>query len=507
MPLGHLSEKLEKNLDKLAISMAILLASPALMMDYLPFADLPQHVAITSILAHFSNPEYAFSDFYEITPWRTLYWFTYAIAVPLTLILSAKTAFSVVVFLSLLLYPLGLRALLKAFNRPAYLMVFGLPFVYSRATYWGFINFNLALGFALLAWAWFLSDQPKKTRLILVCTLCGVMSHIYFVGVIGLLALIYFVQYRQKSTLLRLIPFLPAILVSGLWMIVFSQAHGDARTQDISLYGKLLSIPMELNGGFSDASDNILGCATVVILCLLAAWGFATRPNEDERARKIFWATVIFVLVNILLYFALPLHTSTAKFVNFRHLILAAAFMPLVIKPHVARRNIVAVGGFILGLFTCANILFHLMQFSSESSDFKALEEKVTPGSTVAALVFEHGSVIRTYPYLHFHAYIQASRGGFISGSFAKFWNIPIGIRSDRNIPDQYQDLEWQPKTFDENLHPGFTDFVVARTKEGVTFPETDYFPFRLQASEGAWQLYKRTTSTDTGPKIPQPTK
>ena len=488
-----MTQNSDPRLENISIAAVFLLASPALWLTYIPFTDLPQHVAMVSILQQFNNEALRFSEFYTVSPWRTLYWLPYAVALPLSVFFSSKTAFAIVTFLSLTAYPLGLRALLKAYQRPGFYLLFGLPFVYSRATFWGFVNFNFAIGFAFLAWSLVVQKEKQRPLLILAVSICGLLSHIYFVGIVGLLCMAHCIVYRGQVDIRRLLVLVPAGIISLLWLFVFSQAEGDLRTQDISLYGKLLSIPMELNGGFLDTSDSWLGSLTAGGLLLLMLFTLI-RLTKTGSNDKILLLAAIFFAGNFLLYLILPLHTSTAKFVFFRHAILAACILPLALPPKTQHMGRLKGFGCIIACLTIFNIFVQMKAFDEESAPFAQIDAHIQPGGTTAGLIFEHHSVVRTSPYLHFHAYIQATKGGLISSTFAKFWNIPVQLRPEKKIPKSFLELEWQPKNFDETKYPGLTDYVIARTNHGVVFPQTDYFPFHLVASEGPWQLYKKTS-------------
>ena len=76
---------------------------------------------------------------------------------------SLELGMRVVVVLSLASLPIGLFALLRALGKPEWLALLSLPLVYNRAFFWGFVNFQLALGFALLALA-ILVRPPRGWR-------------------------------------------------------------------------------------------------------------------------------------------------------------------------------------------------------------------------------------------------------------------------------------------------------------------------------------------------------
>ena len=108
------------------------------------------------------------------------------------------------------------------------------------------------------------------------------------------------------------------------------------------------------------------------------------------------------------------------------------------------------------------------------------------------------GSVIETYAYLHFHAYIQARRGGLISFSFPElFWNIPVRLREDAGIPVPTEESEWSGQNFYYNEVGNFYDFVLVRGPEkrpGVD-PLADS-PYERIYSNPPWELYQHPADT-----------
>ena len=115
--------------------------------------DLPQHLAVASILWNIDDPRFGFAAFYEVAWDRSLYVLPYLVAMALAPFASLEAGMRVVVVLSLASLPIGVFALLRALGKPEWLALLALPLVYNRAFFWGFVNFQLALGFALLALA------------------------------------------------------------------------------------------------------------------------------------------------------------------------------------------------------------------------------------------------------------------------------------------------------------------------------------------------------------------
>src|SRR5688572_23982666 len=114
------------------------LALPTLWFSYLPMTDLPQHAAVVSIIEHHDDPAYGFAAYYDVDWWRTPYVLPYLIWIGVGKVLGLAAGMHVAALVSVLAYPLGLLALLRAAGKPSWLALLGLPLVYNRAFFWGF---------------------------------------------------------------------------------------------------------------------------------------------------------------------------------------------------------------------------------------------------------------------------------------------------------------------------------------------------------------------------------
>jgi hypothetical protein len=140
----------------------VLLASPCLWLSFLPMTDLPQHAAIAAILEHLGDAGWGFDEWYERALGRTLYFLPYGLTIVFGQVVPAEFATRILVFLSVIAYPLGVWALLRATHRPGMFALLALPLMYNRAFFWGFSKFNLGLGLALFAIA--LLERDERTR-------------------------------------------------------------------------------------------------------------------------------------------------------------------------------------------------------------------------------------------------------------------------------------------------------------------------------------------------------
>jgi hypothetical protein len=200
--------------------------------------------------------------------------------------------------------------------------------------------------------------------------------------------------------------------------------------------------------------------------------------------------------LNLVLYFVLPHHTPTAKFIFFRHAALALGLLPLLMPARPEPFNLRA-GRWLTGAL--AFILpfthwTHLQAFESEAEEFDSIVEALPDAPRLLPMNLDtSGSIMKGDPYAHFIAYAQARRGGTIATSFPQlFWNIPLRMREDLGRENTPAGFEFFPaELYDPSWAHWYTHAVV-RASDGTQIEFSAVFPFRLVEQSGAWQLYTR---------------
>jgi len=500
-PAGS-SDWLPRWLPPLAI---VALATPTLLLGYLPMTDLPQHLAVTSMLKHLDDPRFGFSEYYELAPWRTLYLLPYGLVLALAKLLPLEIAMRIAVFLSVVAYPLGVMALLRATGRSHALALLALPLMYNRAFFWGFINFNLALGLSFFAMALLerrVRSLPSKLALAALCTAIP-LTHVYGIPLVLGYAAVALALRRDRALRSWALPLAPLGIGAVAWFALGRHAVGRGALYFDSLRERLLGFEDATLGGYPDPSDELLLAAMLLAIAFFARPAFSRRSGGLRGAAPALRTAALLAAANLALYFTLPTHTETALFVHFRHGLLAVCFLPLLASDR-ARVERPRVSCAVLAALAGATFLIHgshLLRFDREARPFDAVVEQLPDHPKLYFLSWDRaGAVVQTNPYHHFHAYIQARRGGVIAFSFPEmFWNIPVRLRADAGVPPLPRAAEWRPWTFDDDAVGGFYDFVLVRNRRdgsgGVgTLPR---FRYERIYADPPWELYRRVDARD----------
>jgi hypothetical protein len=460
--------------------------------------DLPQHEAIVSIMRHLHDPTFGFERYYDWALDRTLYVFPYFLAVGLAFIIPVKLALHVTVLLAVASFPFGVLLCLRALRRPLWIGLLAVPLMYHRGFFWGFIHFGLGIGLAFVVLALLVGPWTRRTGWwVAGLSLVTAVSHIYGLLMVFAFAAALLVSGSGRELLRRLAWTIPAVLTLIAWGAFAAGAPGYGTTEWAPLELRWKELTHSILGGYADDSEDLILYSWLAAVVVLAArscpltWGRFKRLSVPSRA------TYLFIIANLIAYFMLPVATPTAKFIHFRHAVLAAMMAPLLIErlPNnwLTRAMTLVVPAIAAAAVT--NTWVHFFEFQREAVVFDAVLEAIPRRSHVVQLTYEaKGKVLRSHAYLHFGAYAQAAKGGVFAVSFPiLFWNIPIKGRAGSDMPDTPKNMEWSPGRFSERRMGPFYDTVIVRNKSGALRRQS-LGGRPLLLTRGEWQVFRSAT-------------
>jgi hypothetical protein len=481
-----------------AISVA--LALPCLAFRYLPMVDLPQHEAIVSILRHLHDRNFGFDSYYRWAPVGTLYIAPYLAGFALSHFISVATAMHIVVFCSVLSYPIGIMLCLRALKRSAYLGLLAMPFVYNQSFFWGFVNFKLALGLSIIALSLLIGEwSARKAVTFALLSLVIAVTHVYGLVLLASYMVIWLLLGERKAAAKRLVALIPAAAALVLWLVLLSNARGYEGLDWGGLASRWSRFPEAIVGGWRGNSEKIfLGC----ILLAIVAFSRRSMPINALRWRglnlhvRVVW---IFVGLHLVVYFCMPELAVAANKASFRHAEMAVLALPLTVTSEDAAATPVwlRLGVAALAIALVVSSWSHFRRFNHEAESFDAIINAIPTRQRVAQLTYERsGRVARVPAYLHFAAYVQSMKGGLLAVSFpTRFWNIPVKRVKDpasHNVP---RGLEWNPRLFETSGLDKNFEYVIVRVARhhGPRLPQP--FPYQLQLTSGPWWLFHRYES------------
>ncbi|HEY2743013.1 MAG TPA: hypothetical protein VGL86_00260 [Polyangia bacterium] len=490
MPAVRASGK-DRGLDAALALFAGAVAALLLGFRFLPMLDLPQHAAQLSAWVHYDDPRFGFRDQFVVN-WRTPYLTCYLLARPLAALVGVLAALKLLVVAASVATMLALRQLARARGHDEWFCLAGAPLSLGYSFYGGFLAFLVATPLALFAVAAALAHAAAPTprrglavTLLLVATLA---THaLAFAIAIALVAAILSPSPKQLWPLLPPL-LLPLPWLPGFWRSGAPTLHPEQWSLDAA---RLVELPRLLvgfggyAGAASDVEATLFGIALLVVLVLALG-----RPS---RAPSSWLPLAIALAVYLLLPFELRgvafLWPRFAPFVVFG-LLLALEPRHRLLSTAARRALLVATPALWLALVGA-----RLHAFSEECAGFTDVIDAMPPNQRLRPLILVSASAAfpGVRPFVHFGAYYQAERGGWLGFSFARNYTSFIRYRDGVRF-GMREDDEWRAERFDAAREAGDYDFFLVRSDRDVSdlLFRGAPSPIALFAHAGDWWAYRR---------------
>lgn len=481
-----------------AVAAAAMMAAPLWIGRFLPLLDLPQHLAITTVLLHHAEPAWQLAQYYE--PQRgelTPYWAHYLALEGLGRMMPVGTAARLFLTLYVVALPWASMALARALGRPPEVGLLVIPLGLNGNLYYGFIAFCWSV--VVLLWAMALLarqlDAPRRMRAAGLAALSAglffmhVQSFAFLLLAGGVLALTGGEPPWRRA--LRAWPLLPASLAIFLpWLYLSTTTRpgvdryfpslDDPRAKYEAPLERLGELPGNVAGSFQDGSDTWLLAAWAALVVVAA---LRARGGEDHTVR----AGAALTAAAVVCYFLLPVSIQGQWNIAQRFAWMAALLLPLAIRqpPRWIPAAVV-----VLSFATAANAGWHHVRFDREVGPFDRALSAITPGARVLGLVFDsRGEVLERWPYLHFEQYAVVRGGGVAAHSFTANAPLPVRLRPDARVEVPGV---WHPRDFRYDEHGPFFDHFLVRDPTGLhELQIPDDAAVEEVFREGAWRVYR----------------
>jgi hypothetical protein len=511
----------------IAAALLVAVAWPFWSGRFLPFLDLPQHLALSAAIVRYEDASTGFARYYSIDWHVTPYWGFYA-----AMYLIMKLGFDVLTASRLLFsayavaLPLSTGYLLASLHRDWRWAAFSLPLVYNTNLFWGFASFVLSVPLFLvalgLAARMLAARAPGAAdRLGAACAAALLyMFHAQTFALFGLSVLALFAIHWQgvRWALHRAVPFALSLLLflPWFWRGVVSprvlkhdvpavqyednQHEVPLRTRYEPLSVVLSKIPERLVGAYNDGSDYRIAAGLLGLFCA-AVIAAGRRTPGRLRAALIERRGEVLCALLFVSYVAVPIELWGQWYVSPRHLLFAALLAPAcLVAPATGVRLILLVPVCVLGLVASADAAEKVRAFQDQVGPFWILLDKMEPGKRVMNLMFDDGAAgpVRYWPFLHWSCYYQALKGGDVSFSLAgtpgrsiAAQSIPVTYRPGMQAP--HPDV-WRPRDFRWNtMGPAYDYFLVRGRPSGDAARLGDHADLVAQLRD--WQLWHRSRS------------
>lgn len=480
------------------IAFALLSAAsvlPVWIVRYHPLADLPNHLAATSIWYNYKNPVYQFSQYYYLDLGANPYWGYYALMLGLIPLAGLDIANRLVLCLYILGLPLGITWLSVRFGRSPWLGLFAFPFIWTFCWIVGFIH--TSLGFALVIWALAAFDsfceRPRPMRAALAALLG---ASIYFFHVVpwglywscaGLIGLLH--EQRSWRRLAGRFGVWAAAVVPGV--VVTLTGRGKGMGQGLRRY----SFSWDRNYGnllrqlYDWTWNNCTGHEDELLAgVLLAAWLLLRITAKGGRLRLHDLRALACFVTALCAYLLLPKSMVTPAYswgIKYRYAAMALLFMGLCIPGVIAGwRRLLLVPVALVGLGFAADTTVHWVRANQYTAGFEHIPEVVPQGARVLFVVRPPWGDpgVKQFYAPAWPSYYQAFHGGYNPWLFDDF---PVRFRKHLPAPNLRQmDFSW------DQFAPQYDFFVIFHDQDGDLFA-THKEQVRSLGKFGEWTVWQ----------------
>jgi hypothetical protein len=445
---------------------------------FLPFVDLPQHVASARLLWNLDRPELA--ALYETRLFPQVNVLGLFVSAPLFAWLPEAAAARALVGLYLAGLAWALWRLTRAAKVPAWSALGGMLFALHLDWMYGFLSFCLGMPILLALWARLaqaltaedgaVAQPPPDWRSLLADAalwILVVLAHalLFAFGAASLLLWIVVVRHGRRARLLRAVAALPA----GVWLVAsLAASHRVLETPTSpsaasgveALWEGPLTKLVDFGRSLLVASTNSwlewTVLASVALFVVLALRGERRRSRAAPPGRRFLrWVALLAVIA----YAALPYSIYDRRWVTYGLFILYQRFLvlaPLLLLPTLewparprARAGLgaVAVGANLL-LAIHWQALF--ARVGQQADGLDAAIEAIPRGAIVKSLIFTpYPDGLRFEAFLHVASYYQARRFGETDQSFALLPSSPVHYRDPARRYLSRNDEHLRPQEFD----------------------------------------------------------
>ncbi len=515
---------------RLLVALSLINAAPLWAGRYLPFTDLPEHIATSATLRHWFDPAWHVHDTYRLAFGKSQY-LAYHLVAALLDVTGEHPIFANRLLLTAvaIALPFSLRSLLRAFGNDERLALLACPLFWCRPLVIGFLPYMAALPVVLFALSRVVMQlrEPTRRRALTLAALAVLVFYLhisaYLVLVVVALALAALVRCaprprRRVHALRSLVWLLPSLAALGAWSLLSESDGGPAL---LAHETAVRYVPQSSLGLFfavwtHDVWVSHVDECLAVVFWLIVVWlGTQRRSVEPGGTWAIVTRAAPFACV-LALYLAVPYKIGAGAMLNVRLGVLIALLILLVPRPDPGASSRWAFTlAAVLTVVGAGNAAWNIQRSQRELGDLDALIAQIAPGARVLALHYARESdFTNSAPWVHALAYHRLRAGGVASMSFSEMSHWPIQYRPEARPPKKsVMFWDFEPCLFRNSTDGAYYDVIVTR---GGVDPLANDAPgprWRELVPVGAFRIFERQRGepdregkVDVGPcAIPAP--
>lgn len=435
------------------------------LLETFPFQDLPQHLTYAKILKDFSSNT-LFQEYYQHSKVFNSYHIPYYFMVALQFIFSTIWSFKIIFLLNWLLLSFSIWKLREShFGTESFhiSIILGTVLIWHGSFFMGFLNYSLAIPFAILGLTLCQRYFEKKSLalkpfviLISAVLIISSLLHVFATGMIALLLAIYLLSLKKyKEMSLGLLFCLCLVLLFGGFLFqkggghFYIPAHPFRGSYGFEFINNLFNLkwsypPTMINY----IAWNLFGPLPVLITIpafFIGGFYFLRHFCFLRTHCPLLKTALLFFIISMFLPWGLYRPTEIT-FINFR-LLTVASILLFALFPkdyfHFNKQHLLFPSLLVFKLFT---IFIILISFQIETSNLFKMIKQIPKSKKLHTIIYEN-----EVPYLakmfratHFMPmYYMVLQDGITTQFWAGYTkHLPIAYRENRSLPNGG---DWQP--------------------------------------------------------------
>jgi hypothetical protein len=445
--------------------------------EYLPLADLPEHILAANILTDYDNPETAYSNFYTKrfpwNPYSSFFLFVLAVEPMIGVVPATRLYICLTLILTIVSFWWWLRVVApskQAQAIPASLLLFGmffymglLPFLFSAP----FLFFSLGLTWRLLETE---SVRAKCTIFLSATILLTYLSHIVTFLFLVLLITAQAVLFFRIRRIVRIVPpLVPSLVMLAAFITFDLQEQSGPMTlsyEPLAARAENLLLPF---GVYRDHLDRHWyydgpGLVLLVLALSLILAAAVYRRNSTKGFERVSACMCGLFVAQAL---CLPSGVAGLGF-GLRAAYFAGFGLVAALPAKWSEHRVSSLGMAAICIASPFYMASRLEAFQVENRDLQRAIGSIPLKQVVQPIITEpHSKAFRTYPFQHAVAWYNAARGG-VSPYLMAAWAGHFPTRTRRTfIPNPPP--EWETGSFHFETHgQGATYFLVRTHRQDI---------------------------------------
>ncbi|RKU25992.1 hypothetical protein C6497_14505 [Candidatus Poribacteria bacterium] len=482
---------------------------PIWLFSYFPTQDGISHVYNSHIITDYNNPDFEFSDYYDIHWFPFPNWLSHISLTLLMYIFSPLFAEKVFLSLYVVLFPVSIHYFLNVVrpNQDS-LVILSFTFIYNYLLLMGFYNFavSVPLFFLTLGFWWKYKDNLDTRRIVCINLLIIItyFSHlISYAFVLFSIAFLTVIHYRRdlKKIVLTGCSVLPGALLLLVYLPSSDLLSGRLPEIGFGRIGGLLQnlIGMKVLVAYNQNQSWIAYCVFTLILFLTiyTLWKSRMKLLKENTGQTLF---LVLFCVLFCLYLILPNNVGPGGWVNDRLLILSMLLVLACFRlSENPRWRRVFTG--VVTLLAVVNIIYIgilCKRLNTELDEFNAFVEKVEDNSVILPLQFDSGGEsLKVGIFVNGANYYCLDNGCINLGNYeVQFDYFPVHFKPTFETPtnekEWVQTVHWRSEQIDLCDYADNVDYLLLWGD-----PDSDKVSKEIEAcyslieAKGRLKLYK----------------